>query len=46
VFSIAVQAPASRVGVPDDVATVVASLIDSQCMTGMVVPCGGGLRLT
>lgn len=46
VFANAVAAPAGRVGRPEDVATVVALLIESEYVTGAVIPCDGGLRLT
>jgi NAD(P)-dependent dehydrogenase (short-subunit alcohol dehydrogenase family) len=45
VFASAIAAPAGRTGAPDDVATVVALLIDSGYATGAVIPCDGGLRL-
>lgn len=45
VFANAVAAPAGRTGTPDDVAAVVALLIDSGYVTGAVIPCDGGLRL-
>jgi NAD(P)-dependent dehydrogenase (short-subunit alcohol dehydrogenase family) len=45
VFVSATAAPAGRTGAPDDVATVVALLIDSSYVTGAVIPCDGGLRL-
>jgi NAD(P)-dependent dehydrogenase (short-subunit alcohol dehydrogenase family) len=46
VFARAAAAPAGRTGTPDDVAAVVALLIDSDYVTGAVIPCDGGLRLT
>jgi NAD(P)-dependent dehydrogenase (short-subunit alcohol dehydrogenase family) len=46
VFARAAAAPAGRAGTPDDVAAVVALLIDSGYVTGAVIPCDGGLRLT
>jgi NAD(P)-dependent dehydrogenase (short-subunit alcohol dehydrogenase family) len=45
VFASAAAAPARRIGTPDDVAAVVALLIDSVYVTGAVIPCDGGLRL-
>ena len=45
VFASAAAAPAGRVGVPNDVAKVVAMLIESEFVTGVTVPCDGGLRL-
>jgi NAD(P)-dependent dehydrogenase (short-subunit alcohol dehydrogenase family) len=33
-------------GTPDDVATTVVLLIDSEYVTGAVIPCDGGLRLS
>ncbi len=46
VFARATAAPAGRTGTPDDVAAVVAMLIDSGYVTGAVIPCDGGLRLS
>ena len=46
VFARATAAPAGRTGTPDDVAAVVALLIDSDYVTGTVIPCDGGLRLS
>jgi NAD(P)-dependent dehydrogenase (short-subunit alcohol dehydrogenase family) len=45
VLASATAAPAGRTGTPDDVAAVVALLIDSAYVTGAVIPCDGGLRL-
>ena len=45
VFARATAAPAGRTGTPDDVAAVVALLIDSDYVTGTLIPCDGGLRL-
>ena len=45
VFANAIAAPAGRTGTPDDVAAVVALLIDSGYVTGAMIPCDGGLRL-
>jgi NAD(P)-dependent dehydrogenase (short-subunit alcohol dehydrogenase family) len=45
VFATAAAAPAGRTGTPDDVAAVVALLIDCGYVTGAVIPCDGGLRL-
>jgi NAD(P)-dependent dehydrogenase (short-subunit alcohol dehydrogenase family) len=45
VFANIAEAPAGRVGTPEDVADVVAVLIDCTYLTGVVVPCDGGLRL-
>jgi NAD(P)-dependent dehydrogenase (short-subunit alcohol dehydrogenase family) len=45
VFANAIAAPAGRTGTPDDVATTVVLLIDSEYVTGAVNPCDGGLRL-
>jgi NAD(P)-dependent dehydrogenase (short-subunit alcohol dehydrogenase family) len=46
VFQHAANAPAGRVGRPKDVAHVVAMLIDCSYVTGTVIPCDGGLRLS
>jgi NAD(P)-dependent dehydrogenase (short-subunit alcohol dehydrogenase family) len=46
VFANAIAAPAGRTGTPDDVATTVVLLIDSEYVTGAVIPCDGGLRLS
>ncbi len=46
VFARAIAAPAGRTGTPDDVAAVVALLIDSGYVTGTVIPCDGGLRFS
>jgi NAD(P)-dependent dehydrogenase (short-subunit alcohol dehydrogenase family) len=46
VFARATTAPAGRTGTPDDVAAAVALLIDSSYVTGTVLPCDGGLRLS
>jgi NAD(P)-dependent dehydrogenase (short-subunit alcohol dehydrogenase family) len=45
VFAAAAAAPAGRAGTPDDVAAVVALLVDSDYVTGSVIACDGGLRL-
>jgi NAD(P)-dependent dehydrogenase (short-subunit alcohol dehydrogenase family) len=45
VFAAAAAAPAGRTGTPDDVAAVVALLVDSSYVTGTVIACDGGLRL-
>jgi NAD(P)-dependent dehydrogenase (short-subunit alcohol dehydrogenase family) len=45
VFNNAKRSPAGRVGNADDVARAVALLIDSSYVTGVVIPCDGGLRL-
>ena len=42
----AAQTPAGRIGKPEDVAKAVAFLIDDTFMTGTVLECDGGLRLT
>ena len=40
------RAPAGRNGTPDDVAHAIAALIENSFLTGIVLPCDGGLRLT
>ena len=46
VFANAIATPAGRTGTPDDVATTVVLLIDSEYVTGAVIPCDGGLHLS
>jgi NAD(P)-dependent dehydrogenase (short-subunit alcohol dehydrogenase family) len=45
IFANTASAPLGRTGRPEDVASVVALLIDSDYVTGAVIPCDGGLRL-
>lgn len=45
VFADVAKAPVGRVGTPDDIAQVVALIIECTYLTGVVVPCDGGLRL-
>jgi NAD(P)-dependent dehydrogenase (short-subunit alcohol dehydrogenase family) len=45
VFDNLAEAPAGRAGSPDDIAQVVALLIDCTYLAGVVIPCDGGLRL-
>ena len=40
------RAPVGRNGSADDVAGAIAALIDNRFITGVVLPCDGGLRLT
>jgi NAD(P)-dependent dehydrogenase (short-subunit alcohol dehydrogenase family) len=40
------RAPAGRNGTPDDVAHAIAALVENAFITGVVLPCDGGLRLT
>ena len=40
------RAPAGRNGSADDVAIAITALIDNGFITGVVLPCDGGLRLT
>ena len=42
----AARAPVGRNGAADDVAGAIAALIDNTFITGVVLPCDGGLRLT
>jgi NAD(P)-dependent dehydrogenase (short-subunit alcohol dehydrogenase family) len=44
--SFAEQAPVGRNGRPEDVAHAVTALIENDFLTGVVLPCDGGLRLT
>jgi NAD(P)-dependent dehydrogenase (short-subunit alcohol dehydrogenase family) len=40
------RAPVQRNGTPRDVAQAIASLVENTFVTGVVLPCDGGLRLT
>jgi NAD(P)-dependent dehydrogenase (short-subunit alcohol dehydrogenase family) len=40
------QAPVGRNGTAEDVAHAIAALIENDYITGIVLPCDGGLRLT
>jgi NAD(P)-dependent dehydrogenase (short-subunit alcohol dehydrogenase family) len=40
------RAPVARNGTADDVAGAIAALIENDFITGVVLPCDGGLRLT
>ncbi len=42
----AAQTPAGRVGQPEDVAQAIASCVVNPFITGVVLPCDGGKRLT
>jgi NAD(P)-dependent dehydrogenase (short-subunit alcohol dehydrogenase family) len=44
--SFAERAPAGRNGTPQDVAHAIAALVENGFITGVVLPCDGGLRLT
>lgn len=44
--SFAERAPAGRNGTPQDVAHAIAALVENGFITGIVLPCDGGLRLT
>jgi NAD(P)-dependent dehydrogenase (short-subunit alcohol dehydrogenase family) len=40
------RAPVGRNGTPDDVAHAIAALVENSFLTGITIPCDGGLRLT
>jgi NAD(P)-dependent dehydrogenase (short-subunit alcohol dehydrogenase family) len=40
------RAPVRRNGRPEDVAQAVVALVENGYITGVVLPCDGGLRLT
>jgi NAD(P)-dependent dehydrogenase (short-subunit alcohol dehydrogenase family) len=40
------RAPVGRNGTPDDVAHAIAALVENSFLTGIIIPCDGGLRLT
>jgi NAD(P)-dependent dehydrogenase (short-subunit alcohol dehydrogenase family) len=40
------RAPIGRNGTPEDVAKAISALVDNGFITGVVLPCDGGLRLT
>ncbi|GGF30265.1 SDR family oxidoreductase [Subtercola lobariae] len=40
------RAPVGRNGQPEDIAQAIVALIDNTFLTGVVLPCDGGLRLT
>ena len=40
------RAPAGRNGTPQDVAHAIVALVENGFITGVVLPCDGGLRLT
>jgi NAD(P)-dependent dehydrogenase (short-subunit alcohol dehydrogenase family) len=40
------QTPVGRIGSPDDVAHAISELIENDYISGVVLPCDGGLRLT
>ena len=40
------QAPVGRIGIAEDVAQAICALIENDYITGVVLPCDGGLRLT
>ena len=40
------QTPVGRNGTPQDVAHAIAALIENDYITGIILPCDGGLRLT
>jgi hypothetical protein len=40
------QAPLGRDGTPEDVAQAIVGLLENTFLTGVVLPCDGGLRLT
>lgn len=40
------RAPIGRNGTPEDVAKAITALVDNGFITGVVLPCDGGLRLT
>jgi NAD(P)-dependent dehydrogenase (short-subunit alcohol dehydrogenase family) len=40
------RTPVGRNGTPDDVAHAIVALIENDYLTGVVLPCDGGLRLT
>jgi NAD(P)-dependent dehydrogenase (short-subunit alcohol dehydrogenase family) len=42
----AAETPAGRVGQPDDVAKAVIAVVSNPFLTGLVLPCDGGKRLT
>jgi NAD(P)-dependent dehydrogenase (short-subunit alcohol dehydrogenase family) len=44
--SFAGKTPVGRVGLPDDIAKAIAFLVDDSFMTGHVLVCDGGLRLS
>ncbi len=44
--SFADRAPVGRNGTPEDVAQAIAALLENGFITGVVLPCDGGLRLT
>ena len=45
-MSFAERAPVGRNGSPDDVAQAIVALVENRFITGVVLPCDGGLRLT
>jgi NAD(P)-dependent dehydrogenase (short-subunit alcohol dehydrogenase family) len=44
--SFADRAPVGRNGTPEEVGQAIVALIENQFITGVVLPCDGGLRLT
>jgi NAD(P)-dependent dehydrogenase (short-subunit alcohol dehydrogenase family) len=42
----AARSPLGRVGTPEDVAEAIVALVENRFVTGVVLPCDGGLRLT
>ena len=40
------RAPVHRNGSPEDVALAIVALVENGFLTGVVLPCDGGLRLT
>jgi NAD(P)-dependent dehydrogenase (short-subunit alcohol dehydrogenase family) len=42
----AARTPVGRIGTADDVALAILALVENEFVTGVVLPCDGGLRLT
>ncbi len=40
------RAPVGRIGTPEDVAKAITAVVENGFITGVVLPCDGGLRLT